>query len=173
MALNTDYQEFNFPLNVANPSHETVGRIVNHNNISLKTMKVRLNPTSTQDFFASGEFLKVVDKTGSILVVDVVDAIDDDVIGILHYTSGAITKQKKDTGSVVQVFSKGDTINLLSTDNNLISIMLETKEALEITDKLEPQATGFGVQKITTGTIIGKSESLSMQAGIIQVNFTK
>lgn len=173
MALNANYENVNFSIDVANPTYNIAGKIVNHNNISLKTMRVKLNPASTQDFFASGEFLKVVDKTGSILVVDVVDAIDDDVIGILHSTSASIVMQKTDTGSIVQKFEKGEFVDMVSINNSLISIVLESSEAVQITDELEPQATGFGVQKKTTGTVIGGSEELSTGAGLIQVNFIK
>lgn len=155
MALNSNYQEVDIALTAEYPNNRIIGKVANYYGVSLPTLRVKLNPSSTQDFFASGEFVKKVSVSNNVLVVDLVDAIDDDVIGVLEKSNQLVQKAKISNNATVQVYDKEEVVSIIDIKSTEVDMTLQGTGTLAIGDAVEPATSGDLIQKYTTGTKLG------------------
>lgn len=155
MALNINYIDPIVSLNSQIPNSLALGKTPDQDTVKARRIRVKLNPVSTQDFFASGELLKLISVDNGIPVVDIVTAITDDVFCVVENPAPLVQKEKIINGAAVKVYNKGDIINLISSSNETVDIVLQNAEPLVAGDLVEPTAAGDSVQKLTTGKQIG------------------
>lgn len=155
MAINADFRDVTVNLNTALPTSVILGKMPNYTTVSVSNRRVKLNPSSTQDFFASGEFLKKVGVDGNIVVVDLIDDITDEVFCVVPNYNPLVQKEKISNGAIVSVWNKGDVVNFPTAFNETTVFYAEVAEAVEAGDKVQVSADGNTIELVTTGAAIG------------------
>lgn len=165
MALNSNYQEIDINLNQQAPLNKLKGKIPNYTSVSVRTLRVQLNPNSTQDFFASGEYVKKVSESNGLIVVDLVSAITDVSLGFLENSDMLIQKQDLQTKASVKVYNKGDIVNIISSFNSDVEYYAEAGAAITAGDALEVHVDGDKLQTLTTGKKVARALTSATTAG--------
>jgi hypothetical protein len=147
--------------------------------VQIPTLDATFNADGTEDFFVSGEFLKVVSNTNGKLVVDVakVDLTDPlnpvypEIISFVECPAmdPFLQVKKIASGTIHKIIQKGDSSKIPVMKQSNFEGWFIGSEAINQGDKVQANNSGNGVSKWEEGEgqLIGIAKSSITTAGQI------
>jgi hypothetical protein len=178
MAVASNFTDnLNIDLNIRYIKGYQAGQVQTMVQTQFNTIQGILDSSSTEDFFVSGEFLKIKSNTNGVLKFDIakVDLTDPQnpvypkVVAFVELPAGDMINQIKNTtsGIVHKKYNKGELINVPLFERSMAQVWLISTDVLLIGDEVQLNNDGNGVKKYATGEgqLLGRVMSTKAVSG--------